>query len=107
MEVGQGPGAQGLDGRLFEFAVEELGATGKKDLGDVEDAEDRGKGDAQPLARGTQSCGVAGRDVGGQGALREPGLQAPDLAAGALRAAVGADRDVAELASGEVRTRRR
>ena len=82
---------------------EQLLRPGEHDLGEVEGGDDRGEGDAEALAAGLDDLvAVGGVERGAQPGDGQPGLEAAALAARAVLAAVGADRDVADLAGGVV-----
>ena len=107
VELGERARAEGLDGLLREGAVEKFGGAGEHDLRHDRVRRPRGRARcrAAPPRRGGSPRALrsrmprASRDD--QRGHRQPGLEASDLAAGALRTAVGADGDVADLTGGE------
>ena len=86
-----------------EDRAEELLRTGEDDLGEVEGGDEGAEGDAEALAAGLDHLVAVGAvERGAQPRQGQPGLEAAALAARAVLATVGADRDVADLPGGVV-----
>ena len=61
VELGHRAITEGLDGRLYEGAIEEFDGAAEHDLAEIEGPDHRGEGDAEPFAGTTQDVVALGR----------------------------------------------